>query len=75
MSTVDAIYASGVFKPLEEVKLPENLRVRLTVDTSQPWAVDSWLHAVQTFHQQLIAQHGVFPDSTAAIAADRRCHE
>jgi len=75
MSTVDAIYTSGVFKPLEAVNLPENQRVRLTVETPLASALDRWLQDVQTFQQKLIAQHGVLPDSTTDIATDRRCHE
>jgi predicted DNA-binding antitoxin AbrB/MazE fold protein len=75
MSTVEAIYASGVFKPLTEINLPENQRVRLVVERVAPVAVASWLAEVAAFQQQLVANHGVLPDSTPEIAADRRRHE
>jgi len=75
MSSVEAIYASGVFKPLSEVDLPENQRVRLVVEPVAPAAVGSWLAEVAAFQQQLVANHGILPDSTPEIAADRRRHE
>ena len=75
MSGIEAIYANGVFKPLANVSLPENQRVRLTVETALASSVDAWLTAVQSFQQQLLTTHGIFPDSTTDIAADRRRHE
>lgn len=75
MSTVEAIYIGGVFKPLGEVPVSENQRVRLTIEPSEPSSIQNWLDAVEQFHRQLIANHGLLPDSTADIAADRRHHE
>jgi len=75
MSTVEAIYAGGVFKPLGEVSVPENQRVRLTIEPAAAADVSSWLDEVKQFQQQIISQHGVLPDSTPDIAADRRRHE
>jgi predicted DNA-binding antitoxin AbrB/MazE fold protein len=75
MSSVEAIYASGVFKPLGEVDLPENQRVRLVVEPLSPVAVGAWLAEVAEFQRRLIANHGVLPDSTPEIAADRRRYE
>jgi predicted DNA-binding antitoxin AbrB/MazE fold protein len=43
---IDAIYDHGVFKPLVPLGLPDQTRVRLTVDvesaatTSAPWSAD-----------------------------------
>jgi predicted DNA-binding antitoxin AbrB/MazE fold protein len=72
MKTVEAIYTGGVFKPIDPVTIPENQRVRLTIEPVDP---TSWLNAVQEFQRQLVASHGVLPDSTPDIAADRRRHE
>jgi len=75
MSTVEAIYADGVFKPLGEVTVPENQRVRLTIEPAAAPDHSSWLDDVRQFQQLIISQHGVLPDSTPDIAADRRRHE
>jgi predicted DNA-binding antitoxin AbrB/MazE fold protein len=72
MKTVEAIYAGGVFKPIDPVPLPENQRVRLTVE---PVDTTGWLEAVREFQRKVVASHGVLPDSTPDIAADRRRHE
>ena len=70
MSIVEAIYASGVFKPLGQVDLAENQRVRLTIEADQGATHVSW-----EFQRQMTARHGVLPDSAPEIAADRRRHE
>ena len=75
MSTVEAIYAGGVFKPLGEVSVPENQRVRLTIEPATAAHAGNWFDEVRRFQQQIISQHGVLPDSTLEIAADRRRHE
>ena len=75
MTTVEAIYADGVFKPLSRVTLQENQRVRLTVEPAEPLDSSAWLDAVREFQRQVAANHGVLPDSTPDIAADRRRHE
>ena len=75
MTQVDAIYQNGVFKPLQDVGLPENQRVRLSVepaDVSEVQAWRAWLAEVQAFKQRIIAERGYFPDSTLDIAEDRR---
>jgi predicted DNA-binding antitoxin AbrB/MazE fold protein len=36
MTTLEAIYQNGVFRPLGEVKLPENQRVQVLVPTEAP---------------------------------------
>jgi predicted DNA-binding antitoxin AbrB/MazE fold protein len=71
MASVEAIYQSGVFKPLGEVGLRENQRVRLIIQPLEGGAVRAWLAEVQQLQQTIIAQRGYFPDSTADIAADR----
>jgi len=71
MSSIEAIYQSGVFKPLGEVDLRENQRVRLHIQPLERDAVQAWLTEVQQLQQEIIAERGYFPDSTAAIAADR----
>jgi predicted DNA-binding antitoxin AbrB/MazE fold protein len=72
MKTVEAIYSGGVFKPIDTVSIPENQWVRLTIE---PYDPADWLAAVIEFQQQIAANHGVLPDGTPDIAADRRRHE
>ena len=72
MTQVDAVYQNGVFKPLQDVSLPENQRVRLSVQPVEVDDVRAWLAEVQELQQRIIAQRGYFPDSAADIAEDRR---
>jgi predicted DNA-binding antitoxin AbrB/MazE fold protein len=72
MTQVDAIYQKGVFKPLQDVGLSENQRVRLSVQPVEAGDVRAWLAAVQERKQRVMAERGVFPDSTLDIAEDRR---
>ena len=46
MKIIDAIYVSGVFKPLGQVSLPENQRVRLTVESANDDSAGPWLNVV-----------------------------
>lgn len=72
MTHIDAIYQNGIFKPLEHVGLPDNQRVRLSVQPLDAGDVASWLAGVQQRHQQIVAQRGFFPNSMPDIAEDRR---
>lgn len=72
MTQVEAIYQDGVFKPLQDVGLPENQRVRLSVQPFEARDIQAWLEDVQQLQQRIIAQRGYFPDSAAEIAEDRR---
>jgi predicted DNA-binding antitoxin AbrB/MazE fold protein len=72
MSVVDAVYANGTFHPVSPVDLPENLRVRLTVEVAQKMSMAEWLELTQKLRDEQVAKYGVFPDSTPDIAADRR---
>ena len=72
MTQVDAIYQNGVFKPLQDVGLPENQRVRLSVQPVEAGDVRAWLAEVHELQQRIIAERGYFPDSTLDIAEDRR---
>ena len=72
MTRVDAIYQDGVFKPLQTVELPENRRVRLSIQPVEADNVRAWLDEVQQFQQRLIAERGCFPDSALDIAEDRQ---
>ena len=42
MTQVDAIYQNGVFKPLQDVHLPDNQRVRLSVQPVEANDVQAW---------------------------------
>jgi predicted DNA-binding antitoxin AbrB/MazE fold protein len=69
--TVDAIFQGGVFKPLGEVKLAENQKVRLNIE---PWDRQDALarfEEARRFREELRAKYGEFPDSTPDIAEDR----
>ena len=72
MTQVDAIYQNGVFKPLQEVGLPENQRVRLSVQPVEVGDVRVWFARVQERRHRIVAERGCFPDSTLDIAEDRR---
>ena len=72
MSSVEAIYQGGVFKPVQGVGLMENQRVRLTVVPIQANDVRAWLAGVQERQARIRAQRGDYPDSAADIAEDRR---
>jgi predicted DNA-binding antitoxin AbrB/MazE fold protein len=72
MTQVDAIYQNGVFKPLQDVELHENQRVRLSIQPLDAADVQSWLADVQELQKRIVAERGYFPDSAAEIAEDRR---
>ena len=72
MTEVDAIYQNGVFRPLQELGLPDNQRVRLSVQPLGTPDVRTWLARVQQRQQRIISQRGHFPDSTTDIAEDRK---
>jgi len=71
MTQVDAIYQGGLFRPLGEVALRENQRVRLHIEPLEGGNVRAWLDAVQQAQRRIVAERGYFPDSTPDIAADR----
>ena len=71
MTQVYALYHDGVFKPLQDVDLPENQRVRLNVQPVEGGDVQAWLTEVREMRQRIIADRGYFPDSALDIAEDR----
>ncbi len=68
--SIDAEYVDGQFRPVTEVKLPENARVRLTVQPLPTW--EEWLARVAAHREEMFAKYGYFTDSTELVAADRR---
>ncbi len=71
MERIEAIFENGVFRPVEDVSLPEKQRVLLSVDpvsTPDPMA---WLERVREHHRQVLERRGQFPDSTLGIEEDR----
>lgn len=72
MTTVEAIYQGGAFRPVEPVDLPENQRVRLSIAPVWPRAVLGWLDEMRRERERVAAAYGPFPDMTALIAEDRR---
>ena len=71
MTQIEAIYQSGVFRPLGQVLLSENQRVRLNIERLDTPDVQSWLDEARELQQRLLADRRSFPDSTLDIAADR----
>jgi predicted DNA-binding antitoxin AbrB/MazE fold protein len=71
MTTVEAIYEGGVFKPVTPVALPEKQRVQLDVRPVDGDAL-AWFAEMRAAREALRAKYGTFPDSTPDIAADRR---
>jgi predicted DNA-binding antitoxin AbrB/MazE fold protein len=72
MQTIEAIFQSGVFKPIHEVAFEENQHVQLTV---RPLAEQDEALACMKWRskelEKFAAEHGYLPDSTPEIAADR----
>lgn len=71
MSQIEAIYQNGVFKPLGEVNVRENERVRLSIEPVARPDLLEWLQTVQQHQKEFVAKHGYLPDSTPDIAEDR----
>jgi predicted DNA-binding antitoxin AbrB/MazE fold protein len=70
MAQIEAIFQGGVFKPLGEVKLPEDQRVRLAVEPVEVADALALLKRMQERQQKIINERGYFPDSTPDIAED-----
>ena len=71
MYRTEAVYQHGVFRPLEPISLEENQRVILNVESAEAEDALAWLERVSESRRQFAAQHGILPDSTLDIAADR----
>ena len=71
MSSIDAIYRHGVFEPLEEVNLPDDQRVRLSIETASDSAPTIWLEQIRKLQAEPLGRHGPLPDSARDIATDR----
>ena len=71
MTQIDAIYQGGIFRPLGEVGLRENQRVRLHIEPLEGSDARAWLEAVQQVQRRIVEERGYFPNSTPDIAADR----
>jgi predicted DNA-binding antitoxin AbrB/MazE fold protein len=71
VAQIEAIFQGGVFKPLSEVKLPENQRVTIDVRPIETEDLETWLARVQERHRKFIESRGYLPDSTPTIAEDR----
>jgi predicted DNA-binding antitoxin AbrB/MazE fold protein len=75
MTQIEAIYQGGVFRPLVDVYLEENQRVRLNIEAIGERDLRQWLDGVRQLHQRIVAERGHFPDSALDIAEDRRRNE
>ncbi len=72
MTSIEAIYQGGVFRPVGAIELPEGQRVRLRVEPlARDADEDAWWEETRQHRQKLLDKYGVFPDSTPDIAADR----
>ena len=72
MTQIEAVYQDGVFKPMGEVALPQNQRVRLTVESVSRNELLEWLETMRKIQQPIFDRQGFLPDSTPDIAEDRR---
>ena len=63
MGQIEAVFKDGVFKPLGQIALPQNQRVRLTVESVPGGEVLAWLEEVRKAQQPIVAAHGFLPDS------------
>jgi predicted DNA-binding antitoxin AbrB/MazE fold protein len=71
MIHVDAIYHNGVFEPLEPVNLQNEQRVTLSFEAVGKDSAKEWLETVRQRKAEFVKRHGMLPDSTPDIAADR----
>jgi predicted DNA-binding antitoxin AbrB/MazE fold protein len=74
MTSIEAIYQGGAFKPVGPVDLPDNQRVRLHVEPVppvRPEEVREWLAALKRRHEEWLATRPPLPDSTPDIREDR----
>jgi predicted DNA-binding antitoxin AbrB/MazE fold protein len=67
--TIDAVYVDGQFRPVREVNLPENARVRLTVQPLPTW--EEWLARVAAHREAMFAKLGYYTDSAELIRGHR----
>jgi predicted DNA-binding antitoxin AbrB/MazE fold protein len=72
MTTVEAIYEGGVFRPVGPVRLPDRQRVQLSITPVAPATGPEWLDELRRERERVAAAYGPFPDTTALIAEDRR---
>ena len=49
--TIEAIYEDGVFKPLDQVPLPEHTKIRLTLSPPKDWS-DKFRRFLNKVHQR-----------------------
>jgi predicted DNA-binding antitoxin AbrB/MazE fold protein len=71
MSHVEAVYQKGVFRPLGQVQLPENQRVRLHVEPMPASTVQGWLDEARNLQKQFTDRGVTLPGSEMDIAEDR----
>jgi predicted DNA-binding antitoxin AbrB/MazE fold protein len=71
MTSIEAVFQNDVFKPTRPVSLPENQRVRLSVEPVATLDAQSWLEEVRQTQQRIRNERGLFADSTPDIAEDR----
>ena len=74
MTTVEAIYEDGMFKPVGTVLLANKQPVRLTIEVMEKpkLPINEWFEQTREFRESMRAKYGTFPDSTESIAEDRR---
>jgi len=71
MTTVEAVFQDGVFKPTGPVALPDRQRVKLRVEPVPDVDALAWAERMKEFHRDWLARRGPLPDSTPAIREDR----
>lgn len=70
MPIIDAVFADGAFRPVVPVELPENQRVRLTVEPAgPPPVVADWLALAAAHRERLRAEGAAEHDTTPEVRA------
>ena len=62
--TIEAIFADGVFRPLNELQLPDQQHVRLTfeaVNTPRPDRLEAMRHLIEGFRRSNLRLNGLAP--------------
>lgn len=66
---IEAIYEKGVFKPLQELELPDGQHVRLVVETAEATTSDDMLALAAQVYEGLSPED---VDTVEEIACNRR---
>ena len=69
LEAIEAIYEKGVFKPLQELEIPEGQHVRLVIETTQATTSEDMLALAAQVYEGLSPEE---VDTIEEIACNRR---